>query len=242
MTIKGAKRNVPHLLQAQQAPICLWSISETLHCQKFRGTVTKSTVSNRVCWSLKVLWGSVSADFRQFQVGREGKKERKIRNWQEEWMNPNSHIPYLQAQLAFAWHNRLVLDRRLSADSWYSRCSQPTLHRRYEGVQRSIANTHWITFYVLVALVDTMRLHGIQSSDPVALTSFSSIIRSLSIMVYAAKGDMAIKVMVLYVEMLGDRWPLESSLRPIWAVAIHAFIEGTFCFAYVLFATLGARD
>ena len=78
MTIKGAKRNVPHLLQAQQAPICLWSISETLQCQKFRGTVTKSTVSNRVCWSLKVLWGSVSADFRQFQVGREGKKERKI--------------------------------------------------------------------------------------------------------------------------------------------------------------------
>ena len=75
MTIKGAKRNVPHLLQAQQAPICLWSISETLQCQKFRGTVTKSTVSNRVCWSLKVLWGSVSADFRQFQVGREGKKE-----------------------------------------------------------------------------------------------------------------------------------------------------------------------
>ena len=62
-----------------------------------------------------------------------------------------------------------------------------------------------ITFYVLVALVDTMRLHGIQSSDPVALTSFSSIIRPLSIMVYAAKGDMAIKVMVLYVEMLGDR-------------------------------------
>ena len=49
MTIKGAKRNVPHLLQAQQAPICLWSISETLQCQKFRGTVTKSTVSNRVC-------------------------------------------------------------------------------------------------------------------------------------------------------------------------------------------------
>ena len=50
-------------------------------------------------------------------------------------MNPNSHIPYLQAQLAFAWHNRLVLDRRLSADSWYSRCSQPTLHRRYEYAQ-----------------------------------------------------------------------------------------------------------
>ena len=92
-------------------------------------------------------------------------------------MNPNSHITYLQAQLAFAWHNRLVLDRRLSADSWYSRSD--------------------ITFYVLVALVDTMRLHGIQSSDPVEFTSFSSIIRPLSIMVYAAKGGMAIKVMVL---------------------------------------------
>ena len=33
-----------------------------------------------------------------------------------------------------------------------------------------------ITFYVLVALVDTMRLYGIQSPDPVALRSFSSII------------------------------------------------------------------
>ena len=111
-------------------------------------------------------------------------------------MNPNSHIPHLQAQLAFAWHNRLVFDGRLSAVSWYSRCSQPTPQRRYEGVQRSIANTD-ITFYVLVTLVDTMRLYGIQSPDPVALTSFSSIIRPLSIMVYAAKGDMAIKVMVL---------------------------------------------
>ena len=53
MTIKGAKRNVPHLLQAQQAPICLRSISEMLQCQKFRGIVTKSTVYNRVCWSLR---------------------------------------------------------------------------------------------------------------------------------------------------------------------------------------------
>ena len=26
MTKKGAKRNVPHLLQAQQAPVCLWSM------------------------------------------------------------------------------------------------------------------------------------------------------------------------------------------------------------------------
>ena len=109
-------------------------------------------------------------------------------------MNPNSHIPHLQAQLAFAWHNRLVLDCRLSAVSWYSRCSQPTLQRRYRG--QSPTRTD-ITFYVLVALVDTMRLYGIQSPDPVALTRFSSIIRLLSIMLYAAKGDMAIKVMVL---------------------------------------------
>ena len=31
------KRNVPHLLQAQQAPVCLWSISETLQCRKLKG-------------------------------------------------------------------------------------------------------------------------------------------------------------------------------------------------------------
>ena len=74
---KGAKRNAPHLLQAQQASICLWSISETLQCQKFHGIVTKSTVSSRVCWSLKVLWGSVSADFRQFKVGGEGSQYRE---------------------------------------------------------------------------------------------------------------------------------------------------------------------
>ena len=87
MTIKGAKRNVPHLLQAQQAPICLWAISETLQCQKFRGIVTKSIVSNRVCWSLKVLWGSVSADSRRFQVGREGeKKERYGIDRKSEWI------------------------------------------------------------------------------------------------------------------------------------------------------------
>ena len=38
-----------------------------------------------------------------------------------------------------------------------------------------------------------MRLDGIQSPDPVALMSFSSIIQPLSIMFYAAKGVMAIK-------------------------------------------------
>ena len=77
MTNKGAKRNVPHLLQAQQAPVCLWSILETLQCRKFHGIFTKSTVSRRVCWSSTVLWGSVSTDFRQFQVGGEGKNEER---------------------------------------------------------------------------------------------------------------------------------------------------------------------
>ena len=77
MTNKGAKGNVPHLLQAQQAPVCLWSISETLQCRKFHGIFTKSTVSRRVCWSLTVLWGSVSADFRQLQEGEVEKKEER---------------------------------------------------------------------------------------------------------------------------------------------------------------------
>ena len=54
-----------------------------------------------------------------------------------------------------------------------------------------------ITFFVMIALIDTMRLYVIQSPDPVALTSFSGIIRPLSIMFYAAKGETAIKVMVL---------------------------------------------
>ena len=85
--------------------------------------------------------GQCFSRFPTVSSGRRGGK--KIRDWQEEWMNPNSHIPHLQAQLAFAWHNRLVLDRRLSAVLLYSRCSQPTLQRRYEGVHRSIANTHW---------------------------------------------------------------------------------------------------
>ena len=64
----------------------------------------------------------------------------------------------------------------------------------------------------------------------------------MSIMFDAAKGDMAIPVMVLQVKMLGDRKAMESSLRPIEAVAIHAFIKGTFCFTSVLFVTLSARD
>ena len=76
MTNKGAKRNIPHLLQAQQAPVCLWSISDMLQCQKFHGIVTKSTVSSRVCWSLKVLWGSVST-FPTVSSRRKGEKRKK---------------------------------------------------------------------------------------------------------------------------------------------------------------------
>ena len=99
-TNKRAKRNVPYLLQALQAPVCLWSISETLQCRKFHGIFTKSTVSRRVCWSLTVFWGSVSADFRQFQVGEENKKEERYKI--DKKSESNSHIPHLQAQLAFA--------------------------------------------------------------------------------------------------------------------------------------------
>ena len=75
--------------------------------------------------------------------------------------------------------------------------------RRCPEVNRPHALTQ--PFFVLVALVDTMRLYGIQAPDPVPLTSFSSIVRPLSIMFYTAKGDMAIKVIVLLVDMLGDR-------------------------------------
>ena len=79
-----------------------------------------------------------------------------------------------------------------------------------------------VTFYVLV---DAMRLYGIQSPDPVALTSFSSIIRPLSVMFYAAKGDMAIELWfykwkcsaIGYLWNLrfvqSERWPFMRSLR-----------------------------
>ena len=45
--------------------------------------------------------------------------------------------------------------------------SLPTLQRWYENFQSSQS------FFVLVALVDTMRLYGIQSSDPVALAGLT---------------------------------------------------------------------
>ena len=46
-------------------------------------------------------------------------------------VNPQDHIPHPQVQLAFAWHNRPVLDRRMCAVSWYSRCSLSALQGRY---------------------------------------------------------------------------------------------------------------
>ena len=63
------------------------------------------------------LMGSVSADFRPLQVWGEGKKRKKDTALTRR-VNPNSHTPHLQVQLAFALHNRLVLDRRLRAVSW----------------------------------------------------------------------------------------------------------------------------
>ena len=182
MTIKGAKRNVPHLLQAQQAPICLWSISETLQCQKFRGTVTKSTVPNRVCWSLKVLWGSVSADFQQFQVRKEGKKERYGIDRKSEWIQIVTYRTYKHSWPLLGTTNLCWTVDWVPIHGIIAAPSPP--FRDDTKVSRGQSPTRTdITFYVLVALVDTMRLHGIQSPDPVALTSFSSIIRPLSIMV-----------------------------------------------------------
>ena len=61
-------------------------------------------------------------------VSSRGKgKKRKKDTGLSRRIYPNNHIPHLEVQFAFAWHNRLVLDRRLCAVSWYSRFSQPTL-------------------------------------------------------------------------------------------------------------------
>ena len=46
-----------------------------------------------------------------------------------------------------------------------------------------------------------MRLYGIPSPDPVAFTSFPGIIRALSIMFYAAKGDMAVQVVMTFEDL-----------------------------------------
>ena len=67
-------------------------------------------------------------------------------------MNPNSHIPYLQAQFAFAWHNRLVLDRRLSADSWYH-------DAQWSDDTRKARESYWIR------RLNTMQPHGINKGD-----------------------------------------------------------------------------
>ena len=103
-----------------------------------------------------------------------------------------------------------------------------------------------ITFYVLVTLVDTMRLYGIQSPDPVALTYFSSIIRPLSIMVYAAKGAWLLKSWfckwkcsatgdlrnLRFVQ--SERWPFMRSLRA-------RFVSPTYCLPHWVHMTLGSK-
>ena len=50
--------------------------------------------------------------------------------------------------------------------------------------------------FFLGACFDSMMWYGIQLPDPVALISFSGIIRPLSVMFYAPRGDMAVKVVV----------------------------------------------
>ena len=79
MTNDGTKKKRSLLLQAQQALVCLWSISKALKCQKFHGIFTSSTVSRSLCWCLMVLWGRDSADFRPFhrEVGGGGEKEEE---------------------------------------------------------------------------------------------------------------------------------------------------------------------
>ena len=91
------------------------------------GNTPMPTVSRRVCWSLTVLWAvfqQISDRFKEKWVGGE---KRKKGTGVTGRVNPNSHIPHLQVQLAFAWHNRAVLDRRMCTVSWYSRCSLPTV-------------------------------------------------------------------------------------------------------------------
>ena len=78
------KRNVPHLVQAQQALVCLWLVSEMLQCLKYHDIFPQS-VSRRVFLSFIILWGSVSADFDCFTAKlRGGGIDRKVRNRQKD--------------------------------------------------------------------------------------------------------------------------------------------------------------
>ena len=106
MTNKGAKRNVPHLLQAQQAPSV---------CGQFRkrSSAESSTASSPsqlfpggyagVRLSYGAVLQQISDSFKWEERGKRKKDTGLTRG-----VNPNSHIPHLQAQLVFAWHYRLV--------------------------------------------------------------------------------------------------------------------------------------
>ena len=111
MTNKGAKRNVPHTLQVQQAPICVWSISETLQWQKFHGIFNQVNCFQKGMLEFEGPMGQCFSRFLTVSNRRRGGKRKKDTGLTKR-VNPNSHIPHLQAHLAFAWHNRLVLDRQ----------------------------------------------------------------------------------------------------------------------------------
>ena len=85
----------------------------------------KSTVATRVCWSLPILRGSVSADFIVLKRSGGGSRRKKGTGYtHKKIVNPNLNIPHLQKLLAFAWHNRLLLDRQVCTVSWYSHFSR----------------------------------------------------------------------------------------------------------------------
>ena len=87
-----------------------------------------------------------------------------------------------------------------------------------------------ITFKVLVALVDTMRLYGIRSPDPVALTRSLQQRETWLLKAWFCKWKCSATGDLWNLRFVqSERWPFMRSLR------------ARFCFAYVLFATLGAR-
>ena len=69
----GTKGNALHLLHLQQVPVCLLSISVPWHLYLVKGF-------QKGMLEFDDPMGSVSADFRPFQVEVEGKRGKKIRN------------------------------------------------------------------------------------------------------------------------------------------------------------------
>ena len=77
MTNKGANKKRPALTASTAGTYLSVVNIGNASVPKVPWHLTKSTVSRRVCWSLKVVWGNASADFRQFQIGGEGKKKER---------------------------------------------------------------------------------------------------------------------------------------------------------------------